>query len=200
MQSLKKKFVLLSAIFVVLCVAGVVTCAQLNEEIGGGIYVNDMPVTTAPMILNGVTYVPLRAVAETLGARVVWYAETGRIDIKPLKKFPDAQELKPAMSEGTQEDTDKLAVADAPLKFGNTPAQVESALGAPTRKVLMEMWQYNDSFVSFYNGKVERWSTNPDRRFEDVLHVGTWKFVDMGPITGKGTSKGSPAPRSSGRR
>ncbi len=65
----------LSAIIIFSAAAG------FSVEKPSGIFVNGTPTETDAFIADGVTYVPLRAVSEMLGAEVAWNEETSEISI-----------------------------------------------------------------------------------------------------------------------
>ena len=51
------------------------------EEAGVNVYINDTPLASQGVIIDGTTYVPVRAVTEALGAQVEWDGTTNTVDI-----------------------------------------------------------------------------------------------------------------------
>lgn len=85
MNSLRGKCIFIAILFVV-CVSSVLYCeaSSLTERIFVTVKVNNncIKMDTEPYIKNGRTYVPVRFIAEALGAEVEWFPEEKKVLIR----------------------------------------------------------------------------------------------------------------------
>ncbi|MBP1153651.1 MULTISPECIES: stalk domain-containing protein [unclassified Paenibacillus] len=98
-------------------------------------YVNDKAVTIseAPFIRNGSTYVPLRFISETMGAKVQWDKERWTASIEADADVPDSLMISPeaAGSRETkvQTDANNEAATNRETKLNSIVNQTEGTLG-----------------------------------------------------------------------
>ena len=104
---------------------------------------------TAPATKEGRTFVPLRFVAEALGARVQWFGWDSKVEITP--PYTQEKRLRPWL--GTAEITVRRGNG---LWIGATMEEVIARLGKPHRKQTMqsafghtEYWYYGRTQVCF---------------------------------------------------
>jgi len=94
MKKLKRKGIFI-ALFIIVCLSSVLYCeaSALTEQIFVTLKVNDkcIKMDAEPYIKDGRTYVPVRFVAEALGAEVAWYPEEKKVLIK---EYAEEKEVK----------------------------------------------------------------------------------------------------------
>ena len=87
------------------------------------VYVNGVPVREQAIIQNGVTYVPLRAVAEALGCRVDYDPRAGVFVWSPARQSPDAPQIPvPALVPDPRPAVPRPPVPGAPSTAPRSPA------------------------------------------------------------------------------
>ncbi|MFC7685772.1 copper amine oxidase N-terminal domain-containing protein [Ureibacillus sp. GCM10028918] len=163
---MKKKVFL--ALFIMLLTVSVTAIAATNITL----IVNGKQVTTAsPKVENGTTYVPLRAVSETLGATVNWNQKTKTVSISQADQVSliGTWEGVYTASQGETKATLEFSKDTVAIKFGPT----ETNTKVPTGEIVA-LYEY-DTVTKGIKIEGVKWVTQPSN----------YSFVDFnGAISG----------------